>query len=203
MPNWLQLLGAAVFAMSGALAAGRQRMDPVGVVVIAVVTAIGGGTTRDVLLDRYPVFWIEDLSHLVVSLFAAVFTIVYARFRRPPRHSLAVADAFGLALFTIVGAQITEHEVLNPILVVLMGTMTGVAGGVIRDVLSAQIPLIFRRGELYATAAVAGAGMYLLLQAVGMPRSVAALVGMMVIVALRLAAIFWRLHLPVVLMRDE
>src|SRR5687768_1966185 len=123
-------------------------MDVLGVMVIAIVTAIGGGTIRDLLLDRHPVFWIEDPSHLVVSILAAVLTLVYARFRRPPTHSLAIADALGLALFTIVGAQIAQQKLTDPILVVVMGTMTGVAGGVIRDVLSAEIPLIFRKGEL-------------------------------------------------------
>lgn len=203
MPDWLQLVGAAVFATSGALAAGRRRMDVLGVVVIAIVTAIGGGTIRDVLLDRHPVFWIEDPSHLVVSMIAAVFTLGYARFRRPPTHSLAVADALGLALFTIVGAQIAEEKLSDAILIVLMGTMTGVAGGVIRDVLSAEIPLIFRKGELYATAAIAGAALYLVLETFGIPRPAAALIGMTAIAGLRLAAIFWGLHLPVMPMRDE
>ena len=199
----LQLLGAAVFAASGALAAGRRRMDVLGVLVIAIVTAIGGGTIRDVLLDRHPVFWIEDPSHLVVSVLAAALTLVYARFRRPPSHSLAIADALGLALFTISGARIAQSEQVGAIVVVLMGTMTGVAGGVIRDVLSAEIPLIFRKGELYATAAIAGVTLYLVCEVAGMPRQVAALVGMAAIATLRLAAILWGLHLPVLPMREE
>ncbi|HJR67469.1 MAG TPA: trimeric intracellular cation channel family protein [Gemmatimonadaceae bacterium] len=196
-------MGAAVFAASGALAAGRRRMDVLGVLVIAIVTAVGGGTIRDVLLDRHPVFWIEDPSHLLAAVLAAAVTLVYARLRRPPTHSLAVADALGLALFTISGAQIAEREMINPIVVVVMGTMTGVAGGVIRDVLSAEIPLIFRKGELYATAAIAGAILYLLLEAAGVPRQIAALTGMAAIAALRLAAIFWGLHLPVLPIRDD
>jgi len=199
----LQLLGAAVFAASGALAAGRRRMDVLGVLVIAIVTAIGGGTIRDVLLDRHPVFWIEDPSHLIVSSLAAGVTLVYARFRRPPTHSLAIADALGLALFTITGARIAQAEQVGPIVVVLMGTMTGVAGGVIRDVLSAEIPLIFRKGELYATAAIAGVTLYLLLETAGITRQIAAMVGMAAIAALRLAAILWGLRLPVLPMRDE
>ena len=196
-------MGAAVFAASGALAAGRRRMDVLGVLVIAIVTAVGGGTIRDLLLDRHPVFWIEDSSHLVVSVLAAVVTLAYARFRRPPNHSLAVADALGLALFTISGAQIAEREMMNPIVIVVMGTMTGVAGGVIRDVLSAEVPLIFRKGELYATAAIAGAILYLLLEAAGIPRQVSALAGMAAIATLRLAAIFWGLHLPVLPIRED
>ncbi len=199
----LQLLGAAVFAASGALAAGRKRMDLLGVIVIAIVTAIGGGTLRDMLLDRHPVFWIEDPTHLVVSVIAAAITLLYARLRRPPNNALAIADALGLALFTITGAQIAQRAMVEPIVVVLMGTMTGVAGGVIRDVLSAEVPLIFRKGELYATTAIVGATLYLLLEVVGAPRQVAALVGMATIAGLRLAAILWGLHLPVLPIRDE
>lgn len=199
----LQLVGEAVFAASGALAAGRRRMDVLGVLVIAIVTAVGGGTIRDLLLDRHPVFWIEDPWHVVTSMIAAAVTLLYARFRRPPNHSLAVADALGLALFTITGAGIAQRELMNPIVVVVMGTMTGVAGGVIRDVLSAEVPLIFRKGELYATAAIAGVILYLLLEAAGVPRQGAALTGMASIAALRLAAIFWGLHLPVLPIRDE
>src|SRR5688572_15341240 len=124
----LQLLGAAVFAASGALSAGRKRFDLLGVAVIATVTAIGGGTLRDVLLDRHPVFWIEDPTYLVVILSAALLTILYARFREPPRGSLQIADALGLAMFTIGGAQVAEQQGLAAILVVLMGTITGTAG---------------------------------------------------------------------------
>lgn len=199
----LQLLGVGVFAASGALAAGRKRMDVLGVIVIAIVTAIGGGTIRDLLLDRHPVFWIDEPSYLVVSVLGAVVTIVYVRVRRPPRNSLAIADAMGLALFTILGAQIAQREMVDPIVAGLMGTVTGVAGGVIRDVLSAEVPLIFRKGELYATAAIAGAALYLILEGVGVQRQLAATIGMTAIAALRLAAILWGLHLPVLPVRDD
>ncbi|HEX2094645.1 MAG TPA: trimeric intracellular cation channel family protein [Longimicrobiaceae bacterium] len=203
MLYFLQLLGVAVFAASGALAAGRKRMDLLGVVVIACVTAIGGGTLRDVLLDRHPVFWIADPAHLVVSCAAALLTLLYATRRSPPEHSLAIADALGLGMFTIGGVQIAEQAGVGAIVAVLMGTMTGVAGGVIRDVLSAEIPLIFRKGELYASAAIAGSATYLLLAWIGLPRPAAALPGMGLIVALRLAAILWGLELPVVAIREE
>lgn len=193
----LDLLGVAVFAASGALAAGRKSLDLLGVVVIAAVTAIGGGTIRDVLLDRHPVFWIDDPTYLVVIIGAALLTVVWTRFRRPPDESLAVADALGLAFFTIGGAQIAEEAGLSAIIIVLMGTITGSAGGVIRDVLSAEIPLIFRRGQLYASTAIAGASVYLLLLGTGLDRTAAALVGMAAIVALRLASVLWGLRLPV------
>ena len=192
----LDLAGVAVFAVSGALAAGRAGLDLLGVVVIAAFTAIGGGTVRDLLLNRHPIFWIQDPTYLIVIVVAALATVAYARVLPPPAQALLVADAFGLALFAIVGAQIAEVAGLSPIIVVLMGTTTGAAGGVLRDVLTAQIPLILR-ADIYATAAIAGIAVYLILQAAGIGRPGAIAAGVVVVAALRLAAIAWRLQLPV------
>lgn len=152
----LSLLGVGVFAASGALAAGRKQFDWLGVVVIALVTAVGGGTLRDLLLDRHPIFWVCDPSHLTVILAAAVLTLAYVRFRQPPRGSLAVADALGLALFSISGAQVAEEKGLPALTVVFMGTVTGSAGGILRDVLCGEVPLLFQQTDLYATASIAG-----------------------------------------------
>lgn len=198
----LDLLGVAVFAISGALSAGRKGLDLLGVLVIAVVTAIGGGTLRDLLLDRHPIFWIADPTYLAVITVAALLAIVYVRLRPAPRNSLLIADAMGLALFTITGAGIAEGAGLPAIIVVLMGTITGVAGGVLRDVLSAEVPLILRR-DIYATAAIAGASLYLLLQAAGVPRPASALLGMMAVAVLRLLAILRGLRLPVFRLPEE
>jgi uncharacterized membrane protein YeiH len=192
----LDLLGVAVFALSGALAAGRAGLDLLGVVVIASITAIGGGTLRDLLLNRHPIFWIENPTYLVVIFTTALCTVAYVGVWPPPGDALLVADALGLALFAISGAQIAEEDQLSPIIVVLMGTMTGVAGGVLRDVLTARIPLLLR-GDIYATAAIAGVALYLLLQALGASRSWAFGVGLVSVVGLRLASIVWGWQLPV------
>src|SRR5262245_25463248 len=200
----LSLIGVAVFAASGALAAGRKGFDWIGVGVIAVVTAIGGGTLRDVLLDRHPIFWLADPAYLGVMLLAAAGTLVYVRKRRPPDALLLIADALGLAFFTISGAQVAEAQGLPGAAVVALGTLTGTAGGVLRDVLCNDVPLLFGPLDtLYATAAIAGAGVYLALQALGVERIPAELVGMAVIAALRLAAIVWQLRLPAVRVREE
>ena len=199
----LEMLGVAVFAASGALAAGRKRLDLLGVIVISIVTAVGGGTLRDLLLGRHPVFWIADTTHIVVAVAAAALMLLYARVRVPPRNSLAVADALGLALFSVGGAQIAEQAGLPNLIAVILGTMTGVAGGVVRDVLTAEIPLILRRSELYASAAIAGTTLYLVLQSAGVAREVAALLGMISVAALRIAAVLWGLHLPDFHLRDS
>ena len=199
----IDLVGVAVFAVSGALAAGRKRLDLLGVVVIAMVTAIGGGTTRDLLLDR-AVFWTTQTRYLWVILAAALATVLWTRRLRPPERALAVADALGLALFAISGAQIAERVGLPGVVCVIMGTITGVAGGMIRDVLTAEIPMILRRGQIYATAAIAGITVYLVLGSVlGLDEWVAALAGMIVIAALRISAIIWNIGLPVFSLERE
>lgn len=200
---FLDLLGVGVFAVSGALAAGRKSLDLLGVVVIAVVTAIGGGTLRDVLLDRHPVFWIENPIYFGVIVISAALTLLYTRYRHPPLRALLIADAFGLALFSISGAQIAERANLADVIVILMGAITGVAGGVVRDILLAEIPLILRRGNIYATAAIAGIGVYLVLQHLGVDRPVASFTGMATIAVLRIAAIVLGLTLPVYRLPEE
>lgn len=192
----LDLAGVAVFAISGALAAGRVGLDLLGVIVIAAVTAIGGGTLRDLLLNRHPIFWIRDPRYLYVIGAAALLTVVCARIWPIHGHALLIADALGLALFALSGAELAEEAKLPPIIVVLMGTMTGVAGGVARDVLTAQVPLILRH-DVYASAAIAGIALYLVLQKIGAPRAWAFAAGLIVVAGLRLAAIAWGLQLPV------
>ena len=183
--------------MSGALAAGRKRLDLLGVVVIAMVTAIGGGTTRDLLLDR-TVFWTTQPRYLYVIVASALFTVLWTRRFRPPERALAIVDALGLALFAISGAQIAERVGLPGIVCVIMGTLSGVAGGMIRDVLTAQIPMVIRRGQIYATAAIVGIIVYLVLRGeFGVGMDIAALAGMVVIAALRISSITWNWTLPV------
>src|SRR5579859_2551193 len=176
----LDLIGVAVFAVSGVLVAARSDMDVLGGLALAALTAIGGGTLRDVLLNRHPIFWVRDARYLLIILLAAALTMFYIAFFPPPGNSLLIADALGLALFAISGAQIAEAAGLSPLIVVLMGTMTGTAGGVLRDVMAARVPLILRQ-DLYATAAIAGIVVYLIFQKAGAPRSVAVIAGVMVI----------------------
>ena len=196
------LLGVAVFAVSGALTAGRKHFDWLGVVVIAFVTAVGGGTIRDLLLDQ-PIFWIRDTTYLYVVLAAAAVTLVYVRFGKPPQMSLLIADALGLALFTIGGAQIAEAQNLPPVIVIFMGTITGAVGGVVRDVLCGEVPILLRPAELYATPAILGASTYLVLQELDIAMSFAALSGMAVIAITRIAAIIWQIKLPVFRVKDD
>jgi uncharacterized membrane protein YeiH len=194
---YLGLVGVAVFAVSGALAAGRKKLDWVGVVVLGTVTSLGGGTIRDVLLNRYPIFWVANTSYLWVAVAASLLTILCYQYLRSPKQALLIADALGLALFTILGAQVAELAGASPVVVAVMGVLTGVAGGVIRDVLSSEIPLVFRSSEtLYSIAALTGAIVYLVAQGIGIETGAASLLGIAVVAGVRFAAIFWDLRLP-------
>lgn len=199
----MDFLGVSVFAVSGVLAAGRKHLDWFGVLVIATVTAIGGGTLRDLLIDRNPVFWMADTGYLWAIFAATLLTLLIVRFREVPLRALLVADALGLALFAISGARIAEAAGLGGIVVVILGTITGVAGGVLRDMLLAEIPLLLRDGEIYATAAIAGIVVYLILQATGFDRLTAGHAGMAAIVVIRFAAIFFNLRMPALQLGDS
>lgn len=198
----LNLLGVAVFAASGVLAAGRKRLDLLGVLVIALVTAIGGGTLRDVLLDSHPIFWIEETENLAVIGIASAITLLYVRHRDPPERALLVADALGLAVFAISGAQLSVAVGITGVTAVIMGVITGVAGGMTRDVLTGEIPLVLRQGHLYATAAIVGCALFLILAAAGVPPPIPTLTGIVSVVLIRFASMRWRLHLPVFTLPD-
>jgi uncharacterized membrane protein YeiH len=195
--------GVAVFAASGALAAARKSLDPVGVLVLAIVTATGGGTLRDVLMDRHPVFWISTPWFIGVSAFAALVTWLWVKKFPPPDKALQYADALGLAFFSIAGVQIAQAGGLAPFAAAIMGAITGCAGGVIRDVLIAQVPLVLRQSELYVTACMAGIVIFLGLAALGVNAELASTFGMVVIAAVRLASIRWRIMLPVLQIGDR
>lgn len=192
----LDLFGVAVFAASGALAGIANQFDLLGVLVLASITAIGGGTIRDVLLSRHPIFWIKDSGPIYTILAATAATLLWVHFLPVPMDSLLIADAIGLAVFAISGAQVAEKAGCKPLVVILMGTMTGSGGGVLRDILSAQVPLIFRQ-DIYATAAIAGIVVYLLLRAAKVPTAWAFGGGFVTVAGTRIAAITYNLSLPV------
>lgn len=193
--HYLDIFGIIVFALSGALMAGRYKLDPFGVVVLASVTAIGGGTIRDIIL-QVPVFWTIKPHYLYVILATALLTIVLIRQpKRIPKRFLLIADAFGLALFAVLGTQ-KSLALGSPILVaIVLGTITGVAGGMIRDVLCNVIPMILQK-EIYALAAMLGGCLFVTFNLLGWSDSEATVVAIAGALLLRLAAIYWRVSLP-------
>lgn len=204
MPAWLEQFAVAVCAISGALAAAGKRLDLFGVIVLAVVTAVGGGTIRDLCLGAKPVFWIENPAYILNATITALATFVIARFWTVPQRALVIADAFGLALFAIAGTEKALLFQSSGVIAVMLGVITGVAGGVLRDVLRREVPLVFQPEiYLYATAAFCGATVFVLLESF-LPASPAnRLIAMGLILALRLAAISWKLRLPLFKSRDN
>jgi uncharacterized membrane protein YeiH len=198
LPYLLEHVAIAVAAVSGVLAARGKHVDLFGVLVLALVTAFGGGTARDLMAGDLPVAWIRDATFVVTASIAAVITFVGGRFLEFPGRLLLVADAFALALMTMVGVKKALGLDLAPGIAVAMGVITGVAGGMIRDVLTGEIPLVFRPHiHLYATAAMLGAGVFVLAQKAALGADASFILGATVTLALRLAAIRWRLALPV------
>lgn len=199
-----QHFGVVVGAVSGVLAAGGKRIDLFGVIVLGLVTALGGGTLRDVVLGpdltsgNSAVFWIRDANYLVTATVASVVMFFVARRWTMPHKLLAIADAFVLAAFTILGASKTIAFGVGSVNAIFLGVITGVAGGIVRDVLVGEIPLVFRpETHLYATAAFAGATVYVLMERWLPGNGAGGIVGAVIILVLRLASIQWKLSLPV------
>jgi len=196
--TWLEHFGVSVSAISGVLAARGKRVDLFGVLVLALVTSFGGGTVRDVLVGDLPVVWIREPSFLLNASIVAIATFFVRRVRELPRTFLLVADAFALALFTIVGTRKGVALNFAPPVAVLLGVVTGVAGGILRDVLTGEVPLVFQpQIYLYATAALIGATAFVTLLKVWPNQPALTVLCTTMILALRLAGIRLKLSLPI------
>lgn len=198
------MLATVTCAISGVLQAARQRMDFFGALVLAMVCALGGGTLRDLMIGATPVFWLTDLSYLWVILSTTLVMIVLLRWIPTGRgirgRVLDIADAAGLALFAMLGTQKALQYGIAAPAAVAMGVVTGIAGGMIRDVLTPTTPVVLR-GEIYAIAAIIGAIIYTVTRQF-LPEVSAMLLGMAVVFVLRLAAILWRLNVPLLHLRE-
>jgi len=192
----LDLIGTFVFALSGALAGANQRFDAFGAFVIAFVTAVGGGTLRDMMIGQTPVAWMNDTRYIYLILVALLCSYFFKRYVLKLRMTLFLFDAIGIGLFTILGVQKTLDMGLSPVVAVMMGTVSAVFGGVIRDVLCNIPPLIFRK-EIYATACIVGGIIYLALTPV-MPESLAMTITIVSIIVFRLFAVKKKWALPVI-----
>lgn len=192
----IELLGTIAFTISGAFSAMQKRLDVFGVMVIAFITAIGGGTIRDVLIGYTPVSWMRDFNGPLVILFASIATILFKRYLKSFKITLFLFDALGLGLFTIIGVQKGIAVGLNPGVCIALGTITGCFGGVLRDILLNNIPLIFRK-EIYATACIAGGGIYFLLTYF-VDMNVARIAAIIVICGIRILGVKYNWKLPVI-----
>lgn len=191
----IYLVAITAEAMSGALAAGRRHFDLFGVALIAFVTALGGGTVRDILLGNFPVTWTQHPSYIYLTVSAGLFTLLIARFMKHLHQLFLVLDAMGLVAFTIIGCQVAMTLGYALPVVVMAGITTGIFGGILRDLLCNRTPLVLRH-ELYASVSLLVALLYLYLEHLQLDTNINLLASFSVGLAFRLAAIRWRWSLP-------
>lgn len=184
----LDYIGTCVFAISGALAGMRHRFDPFGVLILAAVTAVGGGSLRDVLIGRTPVGWMQDINYAYLIIAGTLIAILFGKYLAYVRRTMFLFDSIGLGLFTIIGVEIGVAAGLHPVICVLLGTLSASFGGVIRDILSNEVPLIFHK-EVYASLSILGGITYLLLQETALPSNWAYILTSSMVVVLRIFAV--------------
>lgn len=191
----LDIIGTMAFAMSGALTAMNKKMDPFGVFIIAFVTAVGGGTLRDIMIGRTPVGWMLDLKYVYVIIIGFILAIIFRKKFDRLRTSLFLFDTIGLGVFTLIGLEKGINIGLHPVICVALGTMTACFGGVIRDILCTEIPVIFRR-EIYATICILGGIVFFLLRKLNLENDILYLTTSIVIISVRLMAVKFKWYLP-------
>jgi uncharacterized membrane protein YeiH len=191
----LDIIGTFAFAISGALVASKKEFDLFGVVIIAFVTAVGGGMTRDVLIDAHPINWIGDLNYIWTILAAVVFTFLFKSKIAPLSKTMFLFDTIGIGVFTLLGTQKGLSYDLHPFIAVVMGMVSSVIGGVIRDVLTNEVPLIFKK-EIYASACLAGGTVYLVTNHFQLPENIQFTTTIATVIIIRILAVKFHLELP-------
>ncbi len=191
----LDLLGTAAFAISGALAAMNRKLDLFGIFIIAFVTAVGGGTLRDALIGRTPVMWMDNIIYIYLIGIVTILAIIFRNKIYYLKTSLFLFDTIGLGIFTITGVETGIQNGLDPIVCITLGAMTGTFGGVIRDILCNEIPVIFRK-EIYATASIAGATIFILLYNWNVNINIIYIVTSLLVIVIRLIVVKYKISLP-------
>ena len=192
----IDILGTVAFAISGVLVAMEKKLDLFGVLIIAFVTSIGGGTLRDLLIGNTPVVWMRDLTYVTTIFITVVLAIIFVNQLKYLRRSLFLFDTIGIGLYTMLGIEKGLQAELLPVMCIALGTMTACFGGVIRDMLCNEIPIIFRRKEIYATTCILGGASYFLFVGIPIPEDYAYIAAIMVVIGLRLLAVKFDIRLP-------
>ncbi|WP_299245256.1 trimeric intracellular cation channel family protein [uncultured Aquimarina sp.] len=200
--NILDILGTIAFAISGALSAMNRRLDLFGIFIIAFVTAIGGGTLRDVLIGATPVSWMQNTVNLYLIGGVTGVSIILRNKLDYLKKSLFLFDTIGLGIFTIIGVETGIQTDLDPIVSVALGTMTGCFGGVIRDILCNEIPVIFRK-EVYATVSIAGGVCFMILYSLNVPENIIYIATTLLIIVIRLLVVKYKVSLPMFTLRNQ
>lgn len=193
----IDILGTIAFAISGVLVAMNKRMDPFGVFIIAFVTAVGGGTLRDLLIGATPVFWMTNMVFIYVISAATLLAVIFRNQIKHLRKSLFLFDTIGIGLYTVIGIEKGLLADLHPIICIALGTMSACFGGVIRDILCNEIPVIFRK-EVYATACIFGGATYFILLQFINDENLIFITTLTVVIAIRLLAVIFKISLPTI-----
>jgi uncharacterized membrane protein YeiH len=192
----LDLIGTLVFAISGTLSAANKNLDWFGAYFTGFITAIGGGTLRDIILGNFPVAWISDLNYILMISLGVVFTFLFKNIIMTLKRTLFLFDTIGIGVFTVIGIEKALHLGIHPFLAIIMGLFSAVMGGVIRDTLCNDIPLIFRK-EIYATACLAGGVLFIALNYIDVNSALNQFLTITFIILLRLICIKFKISLPV------
>lgn len=198
----MDILGLIAFSISGVLVAISKKMDLFGILIIAFVTSVGGGTLRDLLIGNTPVFWMKDGVFTYVITLSAVFAIIFRSKINYLRTSLFLFDTIGIGLYTIVGVEKGINADLHPVICIALGTITASFGGVIRDILCNEIPVIFRK-EIYATACIVGGAVYFLLRELPIDKTLVFLISGLTVIMIRLIAVKFKIGLPSIYGHDS
>ncbi len=197
----IDILGTIAFAVSGGLTAIKKGLDPFGLFIIAFVTAVGGGTLRDILIDA-PITWMLDLTYVYVIAGTVVVTVIFRKKLGYVRRSLFLFDTIGIALYTVLGIEKGIAAGFPALICIALGTMSACFGGVIRDILCNEIPIIFRK-EVYATACILGGVAYFLLLKTSLTGDVVLVIAGSIVIAVRLLAVTFNLSLPILYKKSE
>lgn len=191
----IDILGTISFAISGALTAMRKKLDPFGILIIALVTSVGGGTLRDILIGKTPVSWMLNMTFVYVIFGATIVAVIFRSQLRYVRKSLFLFDTIGIALYTIAGVQLAIAADLHPVICVILGTISACFGGVLRDILCNEIPVIFHK-EIYATVCLLGGSTYLALSSAGIPIAWSMVISGLIVIVIRICAVLFEWQLP-------
>lgn len=191
----IDILGTVSFAVSGAFLAMEKKLDPFGVLVLSFVTAIGGGTLRDIIIGNLPVSWLQNETATIVIFFSAIVTMFFGRYLKQLTTTLFLFDALGLGLFTLIGIELGIEKNFSLGVRIALGTITACFGGVVRDVLLNNIPLLFRK-EIYAMACIVGGLIYFLLKRMNLDTDVSKILCILIIFILRVLAVRYKISLP-------
>ncbi len=200
--NYISITGVLAFAISGALTAMRKKLDPFGVFIIATATATGGGTLRDILVEGKTIFWIQEPTYLYFIIAGTIIAILFRNKLSYLKRHLLIFDTVGLGLYTIIGVQVGISFDLPYIICIILGTLTGAFGGVVRDILVNEVPVIFKE-EIYASVSIIGGVIYIILHKLNLNTYITQLVPIFLIIVLRFLVIQYKISLPSIYRTDE